>query len=242
MDARITEVIDTLQGLVETYGAERLAIAGVASLILVILIIRRLFRRSGGSSSGSSSSSPEQDYAALEQSGISESERLRKVLAERAGWQSLPERLMQELSIRLRSKDDVFGFIAVVEGHRLLKGPLARLDGADIEADVKAVAACIAGLAGKHPDDAAVLLRIAARIDPDNFLVVLALAGDHFGAGRYQQALQLLERGIPICRDAVENPGAMSPRAPAGAGDGLRQLLQKSMDMYEVCLEQDSLA
>lgn len=238
MDARITEVIDTLQGLVETYGAERLAIAGVASLILVFLIVRKLFRPSGGSSSGS----PERDYAALEQSGISESERLRKVLADRAGWQSLPERLLQELSIRLRSKDDVFGFIAAVEANRLLKGPLDRLDGTDIEADVKAVAACIAGLAGKKPDDSAELLRIAARIDPDNFLVVLALAGDHFGAGRHQQALQLLERGIPICRDAVEKSGAMSPGSPADGGDGLRQLLQKSMDMYEACLEQDSLA
>lgn len=238
MDARIAEVIDTLQGLVATYGAERLAIAGVAGFILVFLLVRRLARRSGGADSGG----PERDYAALEQLDISESERLRRVLAERAGWHILPDRLLQELSMRLRSKDDVLGFISIVEAHRLLKGALGELDGADVEADVKAIAASIAGLAGKTPDDVAGLLRIVARIDPDNFLAVLALAGDHFGAGRYQQALQLLERGIPICREAVENPGVVATGSSAGAGDGMRQLLQKSMEMYEACLEQESSA
>lgn len=236
MDAYLAEVTGYLQGLVATYGAERLAIVGAVAFVLLLFLVLRRARRGGGAVSGGS---PERDYARLEQSDISESERLRRVLAERAGWQSLPEQLLDELSTRLRTKDDVLDFISAAETHRLLDGPLGRLSGADIEADIKAVAACIAELAGRKPEEAAVLMRIAARVDPDNFLVVLAVAGDHFGAGRYQQALRLLERGIPICRDAVESPGGGSP---AGAVDGLRQLLLKSMEMYEACLERESSA
>lgn len=241
MDARIAEVTDALQGLVATYGVERLAIAGAVALILLFLIVRKLGRRGGSAVPGGS---PERDYAELEQSDISESERLRRLLAERAGWGVLPERLLRELSTRLRSKDDVLGLISAVEANRLLKGPLSQLDGGDVEADIRAVAASIAELAGRQPEGAAALLRIVARIDPDNFIAVLTLAGDHFEAGRYREALQLLERGIPICRNAVERPGSVSPGSPAGAGagEGLRQLLQKSMDMYEVCLEQDASA
>lgn len=238
MDVYIAKVTESLQGLVATYGAGSLAIGGAAVLILLLLVRRLRRHRPGGEVSGS----PERDYAALETLDISESERLRRVLAERAGWQVLPERLRDEVSLRLRSKDDVLGFISLVETHRLLKGSLGRLDGADIDADIRAVAACMAEFAGKHPSDAAASLRIAARIDPDNFHVVLGLAGDHFGAGRYQEALQLLERGIPICRDAVENPDTGASGSPAGADDSLRRLLQKSMDMYEACLARESSA
>ena len=174
MDVYIAKVTDSVQGLVATYGAGSLAIGGAAVLVLLLLILRLRRNRPGGAVSGN----PERDYAALETLDISESERLRRVLAERAGWQVVPERLRDEISLRLRSKDDVLGFISLVETHRLLKGSFGRLDGADIEADIKAVAASIAELAGKHPDDAAASLRIAARIDPDNFHVVLGLADD----------------------------------------------------------------
>ena len=257
MEAHIAEVTDALQGLVATFGLGRLAIAGAVALVLLYLVVRKFGGRGGsavpasravsggGPVSGSiavSDASPERDYAELEQSDISETERLRKVLAERDGWDVLPERLLRELSIRLRDKDDVLDFISAVEANRLLDGPLAQLNGGDIDADIRTVASRIAELADRQPEEAADMLRIVARIDPDNFIAVLTLAGDHFGAGRYQQALQLLERGIPICRDAVENPGALSPGSPVGPGEGLRQLLQKSMDMYEVCLEQETSA
>lgn len=239
MDAYFAEAMARLQGLVDTYGAERLTIAGAIVLILALLVVRRLRRRQGGRVA---SASPDRDYAKLEDLDIPEHERLRRVIAERAGWRELPERLLSEFSTRLRSKDNVLQFIAVAEAHRLLKGTLSGLDGADIDADMKAVAAGFAELAAKQPEAAEAALRIAARIDPDNFHVVLALAGDHYRAGRFQEALPLLERGIPICREAVENPGATSPGRQGGVGQDLRQLLQKSMELYESCLEQDASA
>ena len=231
MDGRIAETVDRLRGLVETYGAERLAIAAVAVVVLLSLLAGWRRRRRPGAASRSA----ETDYARLEQLDISEQERLYRVIAERPGWDRLADRLRREFSTRLRSKDNVLRFIAICENHRLPGGLLAGLEGADVEADMRAVAAAIAGLAEKSPEDSAGMLQVASRIDPDNFRVVLALAGDHYQAGRFREALPLLERGIPVCRDAVEGPRA-------GAGDELRPLLQRSMAMYEACLEREAPA
>ncbi|NNG04457.1 MAG: hypothetical protein HKM95_10205 [Inquilinus sp.] len=235
MDARIAEVLDRLRGLIDQYGAERLTIVGAGTIVLGLLVFRWLRRRGGSRGMGGA----DRDYAKLEHLDISEHDRLYRVIAERAGWSKLPDRLLREFSTCLRSKENVLQFIALAERYRLLDGPLRGLDGMDVAADMKMVAAGVAALAGRQSGNAADLLRIAARIDPNNFHVVLALAIDHYEGGRYQEALPLLERGIPICRKAAENPGSAAPGRQAGLGDDPRQLLEKTMVMYEACLEQD---
>ena len=217
--------MERLQLLLSETDPVRLA-AGAGAAVLTLLVIWWLARRRGtGSSRG-----PDRQDARIHNPVAPESERIFRLLAEHATLGAFPGHFLRDLSACLRNWDNVVDFIALAEKYRLLDGSLRELAGSDTGAARIRLAAALADQAGRHPEEAEQLMRLAARIDRDNLRVSLSLAIDHFDAGRYQEALPLLERAIPVCRRNLEE-------AAGSRSEDLRQLLEKSMDMYETCLE-----
>jgi len=216
--------MERLQLLLKETEPEKLAV-GAAVALLALLVIWWLARRGGGSSPG-----PEGQDASVQNSDAPESERIFRLLAQHADLGAFPDHFLHDLLACLRNRENVVGFIALADKYRLVDRSLCALAGSDADAAKVRLAAALADEAGRHPENADQLMQLAARIDRDNLRVSVALAVNHFDAGRYQEALPLLERAIPACRRDMEE-------AAGSRSEDLEQLLERSMDMYEACLD-----
>lgn len=219
--------MERLQLLLSETDPDRLAAAAGAA-VLILLVLWWLARRRGGDRPARGA---ERQDPVIREQEMPESEKIFRLLADHAAIGALPEQFLRDMSSRLRNRENIVEFIGLAEKFQLVDESLLELAGSNADAARIRLATALGDKAGAHPEEADRMMRIAAQMDRENLSVALSLAVDHFEAGRYQEALPLLERAIPICRQSLENA------AGSGAED-LRQLLEKSLDMYETCLEQ----
>lgn len=204
--------------------------------LAVILLLWLLFRRRGGR--GARPESLDAGYDRLAAAGVGELDQSYRLLTER--WKHLPAAFVQEIVGRLREKAQVTAFVLLAERHGLERGPLTKIAKAQgPESAVREAAALLVDLGRKRPGDAETALSLAMRLDSQDPEAVLTLAAGHYAAERYKAALPLLELGISLCRNVVEAPGSASASQAKTRGrhQDLTDLLKRSMDMYEVCLE-----
>ena len=225
-------------------GADWRLVLGGGSLGLLVswLLLRRLLR------GGATVKSLEKAYEKLAADGVRELDRPYRLISDRRRWKTLPMAFLWALAEQLRDKDSVIAFLVLAERHGLERKGLRKIARTHkAEPAMAAAAALLSGLARKRPGEAEAALPLAMRLDPQDPGAALALGTRHYGAERFKEAMPLLEQGISLGRKLLTRP------SPVPTGDARRDrirnaaderrrgetesLVQKSMAMYEVCLE-----
>ncbi len=222
---------------------------GAAGAILLVLWL--LVRKRGGGGGGRKATprALEALYNKFAKAGVPEWKLPFKLFTGRANWAALPEHFLMELAARLMDKETVIKFIVFAERHGLEQKRLPKLATYDVESAMKAISAALTGLVkGKGGKEADTALSLAMRIDPTNPQAMYTLAADHYGAQRFKEAMPLLERTVPLCKQLLDEPerpdvralqrGASSDWEQAGTSRGdMEDMFAKAMEMYEDCLE-----
>ena len=212
-----------------------LALGGVA---LAIVVFWLLIRRGAGGTAAELHAA----YKKIAKADVAEWQRPYVLLATRERWHELRESFLMELASRLMDKDKVIEFIVLAERHGLHRERFRSLASYDGEAAMRAVSNALSDLAdGARGRTAKSARTLAVMIDPDNPKAALALAADYYGAKRFEDALGLLERALPLCEQALEAaqqrgalPGDTAEQAGERHGE-LYEMLERAVHMYEDC-------
>lgn len=216
--------------------------AGFLGLLVLWLLLRRLLR------GGATVKGLESAYEKLAQEGVKELDRPYRLISDRSGWKDLPMAFLWALAEQLRDKRSIIEFLVLAERHGLERKGLRKIARTHKpEPAMVAAAGLLSKLARRRPGEAETALPLAMRLDPVDPGAALTLGARHYDAERFKEAMPLLEQGISLARKLVTQP----PPVPTGddrqdrirnAADQRRRgdaesLLEKSMEMYEVCLE-----
>lgn len=211
----------------------------ILSIIVGGVAILWLAARAGGGP-GVADALEVQEYE-MELEGVPEFNRPRRLIGERKRWESMPEPFLMELATRLGESRAVIDFMIFSEGRGLHRKRLPKIaEQHKPQAAVNAVSALLFQIGRKRRPDSAAALALAMHLDPENPEIVLALAADHFGAKRYDEAMPLLETGMSLCQrvlDLTQGQPNLHKKAERRVR-ALDTLLRKSTNMYEVCLQQ----
>jgi tetratricopeptide (TPR) repeat protein len=213
-----------------------LALGGIAvAVVMFWLLIRK--------GAGGTAAELRGAYKKIVKSEVAEWQRPYMLLATRERWHELRESFLMELASRLMDIDKVIEFIVLAERHGLHRDRFRDLAPYDAETAMRGVSNALSDIAdGARGRTAKSTRSLAVLIDPDNPRAALALATDYYGAKRFKDALDLLERALPLFEETLKTaqqrdalPGDLVEDAGERHGE-LYEMLERAVDMYEDCM------
>ncbi len=131
----------------------------------------------------------------------------------------------------------------VVERHGLHRERFRDLARYDAETAMRGVSNALCDIADGAQARAVKSARsLAVLIDPENPKAAFALATDYYGAKRFAEARDLLERALPLFEQSLEAaqhrdalPGDTAEQAGGRQGE-LYKMIERAVDMYEDCM------
>jgi tetratricopeptide (TPR) repeat protein len=191
------------------------------------------------------------EYAAFGRAGLSESERLFKLLATRGGWKVLPSNFLRELSSRLGNKENLIQFVILSERHRFDQTHFPRfaMDTDDIVEGEELAMSYVGSLfastgnslfSKKNFAEAERYYLLATYIYP-NHSTYLPLATVYYSTGRYREALPIFRREMNRFREAMRMSEQFIQFLPSAADLGSYEEMTKLEKVYSIiyqdCLE-----
>jgi len=177
-------------------------------------------------------------YHAFEGAGHSEQERLLRVLMQRRGWNKMPHPFLVEVVKRLRTKEDVFRFVSVVEGYQFDRKQLPAIARKpDPEAALREVAEWLTDFGGRMQrenrfKEAEFVQKLALALQPDRYTTRLPLAVTYYRMGRYAEAIPLFEQGLSQLKTSADRGASLT-----GPGENAKELTANYEEMYETSLK-----
>jgi hypothetical protein len=141
-------------------------------------------------------------YHAFERRGLPEQDGLYRVLTGRSGWRNLPPTLIAEIVTRLKSKENVFRFVALAEEHRFNRKQLPVIaKNPDREKAMREVALWLGDFGNgfqkeNRLKEAEFVQKLALGLQPDQPFTQLALAATYYKMERHADAAPLFKRGL----------------------------------------------
>ncbi len=220
---------------------------GIFILLVVIFV---WFLRTFGSPKATANTLLK-EYDAFERSGVSEQDRLFKLLATRGSWKDLPSPFLHELASRLGNKENVIQFVVLSERHQFdqLHYPRLAADD-DPKNSMLGLAALLSSLGNTLQNqgklgDAEFVQLLALRIQPSQHFTMLPLAVTYYRMGRYSDAVPLFEHGLSLLEEFEKKTEWMEqlsmPADLFGSKADIEELGVAYRNMYDVCVKASSL-
>jgi tetratricopeptide (TPR) repeat protein len=176
-------------------------------------------------------------YHALEAAGLTEQECLFRILTRRSGWRNLPHAFLAELIKRLRTKEDVFRFVSLVEGYRFDRKDLPRIAASEeLERAMSEIARWLGDFGARLQNhnrlkEAEFVQKLAFQLQPEPYFTNLPLAETYYRMERYAEALPLFEKGLARLREPASSLDGLESDADRGLSDTNYE------QMYAACLK-----
>jgi len=229
------DVMD-LDRYLPTIDGNLLSLGGIAVGVVVLWL---LIRRGGGGTAAELRAA----YKKIAKADVADWQRPFMLLATRERWHELRESFLMELASRLMDIDKVIEFVVLVERNGLHRERFRDLARYDAETAMRGVSNALSDIAdGARGRTVKSARSLAVLIDPENPKAAFALAADYYGAKRFAEARDLLERALPLCeqmlaatqeREAL--PGDTAEQTEKRHGE-LYKMIERAVDMYEDCM------
>ena len=157
-------------------------------------------------------------YQSFNRTGLSETEALFRMAANRSGWKELPHRFLRELVARLGSKEEVIRFVTLAEDrgdvNKRFPSISRKIDLNEAMMEVACLLACFGYQLQQEGrlKEAEFVQKLALPLAPECYFSNLPLAATYYETGRYEDARRLFERGLAqLEKFTVGGAAALSP-------------------------------